>query len=239
MSSAIKSSIILSLACLAFSTLGNPIHAAVRQSTPSSSSTTSTATTATATTTPACTPGRLSQPTMYSLYPTEPDRAEPAVTELHVQMLGNVSRLEQLAVFPPSRGIIPADAKFCTLRWVQAAIADRHFTVKDSGLVSALQLSSSDVPSEGVSAAGVAPLVEDAVARGNVDLHPDFTAWDTDEFGEYTHTAGSVDCSGGTAGAAGEAGALAFRVKIDGRNGGGHLYLGQDEKNGLVIDYGC
>ncbi|KAL7627939.1 hypothetical protein AAE478_002134 [Parahypoxylon ruwenzoriense] len=192
-------------------------------------SATSTSSTSSATTVAAAgacptagTTGSIWQPTMYNLYPSEPDLAQTPVSYLQVQVHGTDPQLEQAVVF---RGI-PAEAKTCTLSWAQADASERNFVVVDSGLISVQPLAGFPDVGQGepVTSDSVDAFVDPAVKP----LRPDFTFWDKTE-AATPHTAGPIDCAQD----------VYFKVNIDARNGDGHVYLEQDAKNGFYIEYTC
>ncbi|KAI1819081.1 hypothetical protein F4861DRAFT_528315 [Xylaria intraflava] len=159
------------------------------------------------------------EPTMYLVYPTDPKRFDSPTSQLEVQRSGNMSILENIAIFEN----IPATAKTCTLGWAQAAIAERTpFIVDGSGLLGAQQLPR--IPEGQINWESIAPIVEEAVAQGDPLLHPDTTSWPDIKL-EEKHIAGPVDC----------AEAIYLKLQVDYRNGDGFVYLGQDSKNGLTI----
>ncbi|KAI6080961.1 hypothetical protein F4821DRAFT_250384 [Hypoxylon rubiginosum] len=163
------------------------------------------------------------QPTMYNLYPSEPDRAEAPVSHLEVSHKSATDpAVEQVAVFSG----IPASAKSCTLGWAQGAAAERVFKVENSGLVSTLQLTGFPSDVSKVSSASVAAYEPtDAVKAG---LTIDFTNWDK-VLTAAPHSGGPVDC----------AETIYVKVGIKTTNGDGYVYMDQDAKNGLTISYTC
>ena len=168
----------------------------------------------------------IAQPTLYNLYPSQPAVAEAPVSFLQIQRYQNQSVFEQAAVFSG----IPAGATSCTLGWRQAAPAERHFIVVGSALIAALQLQgfppASGSPSGPVvSYASVEPFEK---ATNATALHPDFTAWDKVAEAQG-HIAGTVAC----------AEEIYLKLSLDGRNGDGHLYFNQDEKNGFYVTFTC
>ncbi|KAI2465852.1 hypothetical protein F4781DRAFT_407587 [Annulohypoxylon bovei var. microspora] len=179
----------------------------------------------TITTTPpatTCQSGSVWQPTMYNLFPTQPDFSQTSVSYLEVQVRGTEPQLEQVAVFQG----IPAGAKTCTLSWAQASEAERVFVVDDSGYTSVLPLTGFPAAGSPVSSASVKPFEPADAAAAK---HPDFTFWDKQSKDAATHTAGVVAC----------AEEMYFKVAIDTTNGDGHVYLEQDAKNGFYISYTC
>ena len=164
----------------------------------------------------------ISQPTMYNLYPSLPTAAEAPVSFIQIQQHDNRSIYEQAAVFTG----IPAEATSCTLGWRQADASARLFVVVGSALVASLQLQGFPTGSPPVvSWASVEPFVE---ASNTTALHPDFTAWDKIQDAN-DHIAGGITC----------AQEIYLKLALDGRNGDGHLYFNQDEKNGFYVAYSC
>lgn len=166
------------------------------------------------------TTGRIWQPAMYNIYPQAPDVSKPAVAGLHIETYEGKSQLEQVAVFAG----VPAAAKQCTLGWSQAGKEDRVFVVKgDTGLTRVRQLS--DLPLlDGISFSSVQPYDDAPEGEG---LGPDFTFWDDEQYDEWEHTAGGVDC----------AEVVYLRVALRDPASKASLYLGQDEKNGLWLEW--
>ncbi|KAI4859245.1 hypothetical protein F4820DRAFT_440382 [Hypoxylon rubiginosum] len=162
---------------------------------------------------------KLWQPTMYNLYPSEPDRAEASVSRLEV---GTAPALEQVAVF---RGI-PASAKSCTLGWSQADASERVFVVEKNGLLSTVPLTGFPADDTKVSAASVAAYEpKDDSAE---DSTMDFTFWDQTEKAT-NHTGSPVACAEN----------IYIKVALNPVNGDGHLYMYQDGKNGITLSYTC
>ncbi|OTA99769.1 hypothetical protein M426DRAFT_251924 [Hypoxylon sp. CI-4A] len=184
--------------------------------------------TATTTTTPsstaaaaACPTGTASasiwQPTMYNLYPSDPDLAQDPVSYLQVQVHEQDPQLEQVAAFHG----IPSEAKKCFLGWGQGKPEERTFVVDHSGLTSLFQLTG--FPAEPVSSNSVAPFVPAD------STHADFTSWDDASHPEQKHDNGEIDC----------AESIYFKLALDTENGDGHVYMEQDAKNGLFVSYTC
>lgn len=162
----------------------------------------------------------LFEPTMYQIFPSVPSQSGPSVTQLEVQRSDNTSALENVAIFEG----IPADAKTCTLGWVQADKAERtKFTVTGNGLLAIQQLPRA--PEGDVSWENIAPITDEAVEQGKPLLHPDTTFW-PDVNTATVHIAGPVDC----------AETIYLKVSVDDRATDGDVYLGQDAKNGLTIE---
>ncbi|KAI1110483.1 hypothetical protein F5Y14DRAFT_428908 [Nemania sp. NC0429] len=193
-------------ACLALTAIANPIGTAA---TPSSIRTRQ----------GGGDPSILFQPIMYRVFPLEANWSEPAFTQLEVLRSGDVSIIENIAVFEG----IPADAKTCTLGWAQGAKAERTgFAVQGSGLLATQQLAR--LPDGVVSWESVTPIVNEAVEQGRPLLHPDTTSWPAIEIA-VTHIAGPVQC----------AETIYIKVQVDDRNHAGSVYFGQDAKNGLTL----
>ncbi|KAI1206513.1 uncharacterized protein F4807DRAFT_439395 [Annulohypoxylon truncatum] len=177
------------------------------------------------TTTPAastCQSGSIWQPTMYNLYPAQPDLSVSPVTYLQVQASnGTQPSLEQVAAFSG----IPRSAKTCTLMWAQAAESERTFVVDGSGLTAIQPLSGFPAPGTPVSANSVKPFV----SGGARPTHADFTYWDKQSKDAVNHTVGAFAC----------AEAVYYKLSIDAASGDGRVYLEQDGKNGLYVTYTC
>ncbi|OTA93598.1 hypothetical protein M434DRAFT_395530 [Hypoxylon sp. CO27-5] len=185
--------------------------------------TTSVATEATTTPPATCTSGAsIWQPTMYNLFPAEPDKTQPAVSYLQVQEQENQAPLEQVAVFQG----IPATATKCSLNWAQAAEAERTFVVDHSGYTSVLQLTGFPAAGEPISSASIAKYEPADQSKAK---HPDFTFWDKQSKDAQTHSAGQVDCAEN----------IYLKVALDTLNGDGRVYLEQDAKNGFYVTYEC
>ncbi|KAI1386760.1 uncharacterized protein F4822DRAFT_411150 [Hypoxylon trugodes] len=182
-------------------------------------------TTPTATPTPtpsACSTGKIWQPTMYNLYPGEPDKAEDASSDINVGTDGDAPEVRQAIVFHG----IPSSATKCTLSWSQAAENERHFTVDGSGFTAAQALSGFPDESSPVSYSSVdAFLAADAKT-----FHPDFTFWDKQSKDAFNHPGGDFDCTSD----------MYFKLSLNATaNGAGHVYFEQDTKNGFYINYEC
>ncbi|KAI1437620.1 hypothetical protein GGR50DRAFT_50034 [Xylaria sp. CBS 124048] len=161
----------------------------------------------------------LFEPTMYRVFPSQPTFAMDPASDLHIQSFNNQSILENIAVFEN----VPATAKRCTLGWSQAALAERDtFIVDGSGLLSVQQLPR--LPDGAITWAAITPIVAEAVADGDPVSTPDMTSWPDIETAE-NHINGPMDC----------AETIYLKVRIDGRNGDGFVYMGQNDKNGLTI----
>jgi hypothetical protein len=160
------------------------------------------------------------QPEMYNIYPQQPDLARPVGADLHLETYGGQSQLEQVAVF---RGL-PTGAKSCTLGWSQSDKPSRAFIVKgDSGLSLVRPLSG--FPADGpISYAAIQPFDD---ASEDEQFGPDFTLWDDEQYQEYAHIGGSVKCAGD----------IFVKISLRYPEQKTSLYLGQDEKNGLWIEY--
>ncbi|KAI1417028.1 hypothetical protein F5Y13DRAFT_153576 [Hypoxylon sp. FL1857] len=177
---------------------------------------------ATTTAAPACTNGTIWKPTMYNLYPGEPDKTEPAVSYLQVQVQEGKPEIDQVAVFQN----IPATAQKCFLNWAQAAEAERTFTVDDSGYTAVQQLSGFPGAGEPISSASIAKYEPADKTKAK---HPDFTFWDKQSKDAQTHSAGEIDCAEN----------IYVKVSLDTLNGDGHIYMEQDDKNGFYVTYTC
>ncbi|KAI1776617.1 hypothetical protein F4818DRAFT_457402 [Hypoxylon cercidicola] len=170
---------------------------------------------------PTGTSAKIWQPTMYNIYPSEPERAEAPVSHLEVRIHGADPALQQVAVF----GGIPAAARTCTLGWAQAAASERVFVVEKSGLLETQQLAGFPAAGAPASAAGVAAYEPADPARTH---SMDFTFWDHTE-AAAVHVGSQVDC----------AEHVYVKVALDPVNGDGHVYMDQDAKNGLTLTYTC
>lgn len=164
------------------------------------------------------------QPEMYNIYPQAPSVSKPPVSGLHVETFGAKSQLEQVAVF---RGI-PSTATVCTLGWSQANKEDRVFVLKgESGLTRIRQLSG--LPDQvdgggGISFSSVQPFDDAPEGEG---LGPDFTFWDDEQYEQWDHVGGGVDC----------AEEIYIKVALRDPAQKASLYLGQDTQNGFWIEY--
>lgn len=167
------------------------------------------------------TTGRIWKPAMYNIYPQAPDVSKPAVTGLHIETFEGKSQLEQVAVFSG----IPAGAKQCTLGWSQADKEDRVFVLKgDTGLTRIRQLSDIPEPADGISFSSVQPYDD---APEQEALGPDFTFWDDEQYDQWDHVGGQVDC----------ANEIYLKVALYDPAAKSSLYLGQDEQNGLWLEW--
>ncbi|RYC62401.1 hypothetical protein CHU98_g3827 [Xylaria longipes] len=165
-------------------------------------------------------PNILVQPTMYQVLPLETSLSSPAVSQLEVQRTGNISTIENIAIFEG----IPDDASTCMLGWVQAAKDERDFTVIGNGLLAAQQLS--QLPDGDVSWENIVPIADAAVQEGWPLLHPDTTDWSEVDTAA-SHVAGFVNCRT----------TIYLKLQIDDRDGDGYVYLGQDNQNGLTLEF--
>jgi hypothetical protein len=189
---------VLSLVCLAAAAVAGPVVA--RQTTPPTS-------------------GSVWMPEMYNIYPQIPDLSKPPVSGLHIENFGNLSQIEQVAVF---RGI-PAEAKACELMWSQANWEDRVFIVKGtSGLTRMRQLS--DLPMGNITFNSIQPF---DTATDDEQFGPDFTSWDSETYAEQDHIGGAVKC----------AEEIYIKVALRTPETRASVYLGQDQKNGLWVSY--
>ncbi|KAI1460382.1 hypothetical protein F4805DRAFT_417347 [Annulohypoxylon moriforme] len=169
-----------------------------------------------------CQSGSVWQPTMYNLYPSQPDLSQTPVTYLQIQVSGTNPHLEQAAVF---RGI-PSGAKTCNLMWAQAAEAERTFVVDGSGFTSILPLTGFPSSGSPVSTNSLKPFIPGDDVK---PTHADFTFWDKQSKDAVNHTVGQFEC----------AEEVYFKLAIDTTNGDGHVYLEQDKKNGFYVTYNC
>ncbi|KAK6957953.1 hypothetical protein Daesc_000744 [Daldinia eschscholtzii] len=215
-----------SLACFAAVTMASPL---MRRDYPvASTSVTPPTTTTTAlpgySTAPvACAPGTNGsawEPTMYNIFPEDPDHSEPSVSFIRIATEENKAPIEQVIVF---RGL-PAGAKKCNINWDQAAEAERNFTVTDSGYFGVQQLDGFPY-GEPVSYTSVSKFV-DADAKVT---HGDFTYWDKQSKTAWPHFIGPVDC----------AEEIYLKLTLDTAQGYGRVFMDQDKKNGFHLDYTC
>ncbi|KFA75937.1 hypothetical protein S40288_05874 [Stachybotrys chartarum IBT 40288] len=164
---------------------------------------------------------RIWQPDMYYIYPQDATLAKASVTGLHIEAFTNLSQIEQVAVF---RGI-PAGATNCVSGWSQANKTDRVFIVKgDSGLTRMRPLSGFPAPGEPVSYASIQPF---DTAGETEQFGADFTLWDDEQYQQWDHTNGPVDC----------AEEIYIKVAIRDPLVKASVYMEQDTANGLWIDY--
>lgn len=160
---------------------------------------------------------------MYKVYPTMPDISSPSHAPLEVERQGNVSVLENIAVFEG----IPLNAKTCSLGWVQSDISERpRFDVDGNGLLAVQQLTRL-VARDTLKYEDVAPIVDESVEQGKPLLHPETTGWPEVE-SQWKHVAGFVDC----------AGTVYFKLQVDDRSGDGYVYLSQSSMDGLTLEIG-
>ncbi|KAI1073935.1 hypothetical protein F5B20DRAFT_565248 [Whalleya microplaca] len=163
---------------------------------------------------------KVNKPTMYNLYPDQPDLSEPSVSRLEIRVGKDVTPLNQVAVF---KGI-PEGAKHCTMGWSQADSAHRNFSTTGSGLVTLNQLTGFPADGAPVSSSSVAKFEDPAAPKTS----PEFTRWD--ESAEASdHTNGQVDCST----------EMYFKISPGEGNNEGYVYLDQDDNNGLWVQYTC
>ncbi|KAK5636402.1 hypothetical protein RRF57_012114 [Xylaria bambusicola] len=164
--------------------------------------------------------GIIVEPTMYQIFPISPSQFGPPVSQLEVLRAGDISVLENIAIFEG----IPPDAKTCILRWEQAAKPERtEFVVARNGLLAAQQLAG--LPEGDITWENMLPIVEEAVEQGRPLLHPETTGWVAIETQEV-HIAGYVDC----------AETMYFKIQADDRATDSIVYLGQDAHNGLTLE---
>ncbi|KAH7040840.1 uncharacterized protein B0I36DRAFT_379727 [Microdochium trichocladiopsis] len=175
-------------------------------------------------------PGRVTAPVTYNIYPDTPDKSEPSTSYIDIQNLSDREEREQVVVF---KGI-PADAKVCTLGWIQAVTAEREFTVEENGSTKVKAFYEFPSPPDcgtdeeeevTVNYGVIEPLSSASTA---LELSPDFTFWN-DTPSAVNHTAGTVPC----------AEAIYLHVRINSINGLGDVLFKQDDKNGFVMGYNC
>jgi hypothetical protein len=156
---------------------------------------------------------------MHNIFPQETDAHRGPLTGLHLETYGNRSQLEQVAVF---RGI-PAGASNCVLLWEQADKDSRTFIVKGSSGLTRMSLLDG-LPDGDITFASIQPF---DTALESERFGADFTLWDDEAYGAQTHIANSIPC------------AEEVFVKIAMRDPTikTSLYLGQDDNNGLLIQY--
>ncbi|KAI1086375.1 hypothetical protein F5B19DRAFT_162879 [Rostrohypoxylon terebratum] len=168
----------------------------------------------------ACQSGSIFEPTMYNLYPSQPDLSQSPVSYLQVQASEKDPQLEQVAIF---RGI-PSNAKTCALMWAQASESERTFVVDGSGLTAIQPLTGFPSAGAPVSANSIKPF-----ESADAPTHSDFTFWDKQSKDAVNHTVGLIQC----------AEQVYYKLSLDTLNGDGHVYLEQDAKNGFYVTYTC
>ncbi|KAI1496209.1 hypothetical protein F5X99DRAFT_83577 [Biscogniauxia marginata] len=164
-------------------------------------------------------------PTLYNLYPARPDAAEAPVTHIEVQSTSSETETREQAMVV--RGV-PAEAKTCTVIWIQAEADERNFVVSGNGLTSVLQLNGFPADGESISYGAVQPYIEASTTPER--RHADFTRWDLPQYGAANHTLGPYSCAEN----------MYFHLSIDKEESGeGHVYFDQDDKNGFFVEYSC
>ena len=161
------------------------------------------------------------KPEMYNIYPQAPDLSRDPVAGIYLEAFKDKSQLEQVAIF---RGI-PADATNCSLGWSQDTKENRVFVLKgSSGLTRIRQLSGIPSDKDGVSFSSVKPFDD---APEDDGLGPDFTYWDEEQYDDWDHLAGNVDCRE----------EIYLKIRFWNPEEKASLYMAQNEKNGFWIEY--
>jgi hypothetical protein len=164
---------------------------------------------------------RIWQPEMFYLYPQNATSSKAPISGLYIEAYANVSQIEQVAVF---RGI-PAGATNCVSGWSQANKTDRVFIVKgESGLSRMRPLSGFPADGEPVSFASVQPF---DTANDTQQFGADFTFWDDEQYQQWDHTNGPVECAED----------IYIKVAIRDPLVKASIYMEQDTANGLWIEY--
>ncbi|KAM0350681.1 hypothetical protein ACHAPU_003172 [Fusarium lateritium] len=155
---------------------------------------------------------------LYSVFPGSPDMAKKS-SGFHVETYNNASQVEQLLVFTD----IPASAKDCSLGWAQGERPERIFVVKGGdGLTELRQLSGFPDPKS---------VTYETAKEFDTGDKPvgaaDFTNWD--DLPAQGHIIGGIDCKS----------TIYLKAALRNPDGNTKVFLEQNSKNGLHIQYSC
>ncbi|KAH7316808.1 hypothetical protein B0I35DRAFT_434041 [Stachybotrys elegans] len=163
--------------------------------------------------------GSVRRPAMHNIFPQQPDAHRGPLTGLHLETFANLSQLEQVAVF---RGI-PAAASNCVLQWDQADKDSRTFIVKGGSGLTRMRLLEG-LPDGPITFDSIRPF---DTAADEDQFGADFTLWDDEMYGAQTHIASSIPCAED----------IFIKISMRDPTTKTSLYLGQDDNNGLWIEY--
>ncbi|RBR04414.1 uncharacterized protein FIESC28_11567 [Fusarium coffeatum] len=155
---------------------------------------------------------------LYNVYPSAPNVAKKS-PGFHIETYNNASQVEQLLVFSD----IPAEAKSCSVGWAQGERPERIFIVKGGdGLTSVKQLSGfPDAKNVNYNTAKEFDTIDESVGAA------DFTNWD--DLPAQGHIIGSIDCKS----------SIYLKAALRNPDGNTKVFLEQNSKNGLYIEYSC
>jgi hypothetical protein len=161
---------------------------------------------------------------MWNIFPEEPDRAEPPVTTIDMELVNSVSIKEQVAVF---RGI-PEGARNCIFTWRAGEIGERVFREDGLGTTKLRFLKGFPAQGERISANSIAPFW----SEGDQFSVADFSNWS--ELAGTTHNGSGPGTCAPT---------MWIRTHLDKAQNPtlteGFVFMEQDEKNGWILQYDC
>ncbi|KAM0420474.1 hypothetical protein ACHAPT_011767 [Fusarium lateritium] len=154
---------------------------------------------------------------LYNIFPEHPDLSKQA-SGFHLETYNNASQVEQVLVFKN----IPSSAKDCIVGWDQGDRIQRVFIVKGGdALAGVRQLTA--LPDGAITYNSIKPYDTAEKDIGGAD----FTNWD--DLDPQGHITGGIDC----------AETLYLKVALRNPDGNTKVFLGQDDTNGLRINYTC
>ncbi|CEI62141.1 hypothetical protein FVEN_g10354 [Fusarium venenatum] len=161
---------------------------------------------------------RLQPSALYNVFPSAPNVAK-KTSGFHVETYNNASQVEQLLVFND----VPADAKDCSIGWAQGERPERIFIVKGGdALTEVKQLSGfPDTKSVTYETAKEFDTADETAGAA------DFTNWD--DLPAQGHIIGAIDCKS----------SIYLKAALRNPDGNTKVYLEQNSKNGLYIEYSC
>ncbi|RGP81039.1 hypothetical protein FLONG3_828 [Fusarium longipes] len=160
---------------------------------------------------------RLQPSALYDVFPSAPNVAKKA-SGFHVETYNNASQVEQLVVF----NNVPENAKECSLGWAQGERPERIFIVKGGdALTEVKQLSGFPDKSVTYQTAKEFDTIDETVGAA------DFTNWD--DLPAQGHIIGGIDCKS----------SIYLKAALRNPDGNTKVFLEQNSKNGLYIEYSC
>ncbi|KAI2467341.1 hypothetical protein F4781DRAFT_313451 [Annulohypoxylon bovei var. microspora] len=168
---------------------------------------------------------RLYASELYSLFPGEPELAQPAVADFHVQYNNQTNLAIQQAVH---FGKLPSGATGCAFGWSQDDASVGVLVAGGDGLLTGRQLSGfpDAAAAQGVSSAAVEPF--DTAAPSEA-FQTEFTGWDREVKGTYHSSGpGKITCAEDV-----------FLIIEKPRTTNGNVFLKKTAGAGLFIEYRC
>jgi hypothetical protein len=161
---------------------------------------------------------RLQPSALYNVFPSAPNVAKKS-SGFHIETYNNASQVEQLVVFND----VPAKAKDCSIGWAQGERPERIFIVKGGdALTEVKQLSGfPDAKSVTYQTAKEFDTADETVGAA------DFTNWD--DLPAQGHIIGGIDCKS----------SIYLKAALRNPEGNTKVFLEQNSKNGLYIEYSC